>query len=445
MTASQSTTVVPVQSSAAPGLSPESAIPVARVAIRIGKIVRAEVKRSYWLTGEVIDLRRGRGGMLRFELRDQNTRIACVMSAPAQTHAAALENGMRVAVLASLDVEAWNGRLCLGVADARDQGAGAEQRRLARLRERLRQQGLFEIRRKRPVPAHPSVVALITSLSGAARHDFIAVARRRHPGVSVVVIPATMQGTLAVASIVTALAQANRTAAEVVVVARGGGSPADLTVFSDEDLVLAIAGSRLPVVTAIGHETDTPLVDEVADLRTGTPSTAAERIIPDRAVLLRALDSRSTAARQRLVSRVKQSRSHLDACRGRLGHLLSTRAARHRVRVATAHDRLRAHVMTRCLRGRTLLDRRRELTTQAVVYRLRQERARLGRLSAALEALNPRAVLSRGYAFLTNEQGKVVSSIAGLHGGSAFTLRMHDGELTVVVASTPRNSLDEVM
>lgn len=434
MTASASSTTATPSKEQSLGFSADAAIPIARLLPRVGAIVREGVSNGYWMTGEVIDLRRGTRGAARFELRDQEARIACVMSDRFASSAAdLLANGRRVAAFATVYLDTQDGRLRLDVTDVQDHGDGVEQRKLEQLRERLRREGLFDARRKRPVPVYPAGVALITSLSGAARHDFVAVARRRNPGVPILVIPATMQRGGAVPSIIAALRRAPRTSCEVVVIARGGGSPADLAILNSEELVRAIAACRLPVVTAIGHETDALLVDEVADLRAGTPSMGAEQTIPERKALVAALESRASIVKQQMASRLRQSRADLGALRSRLAYAARTRVGLQRARLATMHDRLRGQVVARCHRDRITLDRRRQEMGRGMTSLLQREAACLAQLSAMLSALNPHAVLARGFAFLTDEQGRVVSSIAGVREAGALTLRMHDGDIRVVV------------
>jgi exodeoxyribonuclease VII large subunit len=426
------------------GLSADAPLAVARFVSHLDKRIREKVlTQGYWLTGDVVELRSWGRGALSFELCDHETRVACIVPELFSSRATSvLVEGQRAVVFANIELGDRDGRVRLAVTDVQDHGVGAEQRKLARLREALQREGLFKAERKRRIPERPAAIALITSESGAARHDFVAAATRRHPGVSIVLIPAAMQGPTAAQAIIDGMLRATRTCCEVVIVARGGGATAPIaSVFNDEVLVRAVADCRLPVVTAIGHQTDRFLVDDVADLSVSTPTAAAERIVPDRAALLAALTTRRNQAIRVLGSRLQRSRERLGGLRERLSLVAPSRVARQRALLATTYERLRRHAMRPCHRDRQMLDKHRNAWKHCVTRRLQRERTRLDHLGAVLDALNPQAVLARGFAFLTDAQGQVVSGVADVREARELTVRLYDGYVSVVVYEPDHTSL----
>lgn len=421
------------------GLSPDAPIPVARAARRLRKVVRSAITKSLWISGEVSELRRDIAGNTRFALEDGGCRMACIIWVrDTSPDTAALENGTRLAVLAQIGVYERESRIQATVTAARLDGEGAAKRRRERVRQRLRRDGLLDPRRKRPLPFYPRGVAVITSRTGAALQDILAVARRRHAGVPILVAPAVVQGDAAPASIIRALGIAQcAEACDVVIIARGGGASADLDVFNDESVARAIAACRIPVVTAIGHETDVLIADEVADLRAGTPSIAAERAIPDRNALARALVHSADRLRHALASRVARSAARLQRSRVGIERTVSVRMQRQRLRLTRVQDQLARGVDRRMQRSRSDLRRHAQSLDRFCTGRIARERARLERLTVAMSALDPTSVLSRGYAILSDERGRVLSSIVAVRSATTLTIRMHDGELVVDRSVTP--------
>jgi exodeoxyribonuclease VII large subunit len=338
-------------------------------------------------------------------------------------------------------------------------GDGMLAAELAKLRARLAKEGLFDPSRKRPLPAYPRVVGVVTSVSGAAVHDIVEVARGRCP-VRIAVAHCQVQGSEAPASIVRALALVQRVPElDVVIVGRGGGGAEDLAAFDDERVARAIAACRVPVVSAVGHEVDVSIADLVADVRAATPSNAAELVVPDRAAtegrlqvlarrMERALDARLDRERlrlDRLVRRLGDPRRTFGRARAALLDLerklraaMRRRLSRERARVGTLGGRLaRQDPRARLVESRRrLADLERRLGAVRVGM-IERRRARLGALVARVDALSPLAVLGRGYAIaLHGPTGRALTRAADARPGDLLRLRLHEGCLDATVVRT---------
>jgi exodeoxyribonuclease VII large subunit len=344
-------------------------------------------------------------------------------------------------------------------------GAGSLQLAFEQLKARLKSEGLFDAERKKPLPAFPRTVGIITSPTGAVIRDFLNIVARRHSGLNVLVVPVSVQGDQAPAEIESAIAHLNSSSlVDLIVLARGGGSLEDLAAFNSERLARAIAASRLPIVSAIGHETDFTIADFVSDLRAPTPSAAAELITEAQhkiAEYLATLDQRLTrAARfQLLQARQHLSRLPISRTETRIAALLHRKAQRlddlaSRLESAlTSHLRLRqdhaaslsaavlrhdprqalAHARERLHSARARIDRSLERS-------LLRSAVRLSALDARLHSLSPLAVLDRGYALVLNAEGSVVRSTTQIAPGDPLTTRLSDGVFTSRVKTTSRTS-----
>jgi exodeoxyribonuclease VII large subunit len=369
---------------------------------------------------------------------------------------AKLQDGARVRLRGTLSLFEPRGGYQLIARIALPDGLGELHAQFEAVRKKLEAQGLFAAERKRKLPKLPRVLGVVTSESGAALHDIVRVARGRC-AVRIVVSPCLVQGPNAPRSIEVALKDLQRLRElDVVIVGRGGGSAEDLFAFNDERVARAIAGCRVPVVSAVGHEVDVTIADLVADVRAATPSNAAELCVPDRRALLgelaahrraleRALEVRLARARLRLDrgrrrlrdprARLRDGRAELETARTAMLAALRARLrgerrslarvlerlARRDPRLHCAHDRARLHE----LRGR-LRAQGRQLGAHA--------RARLGEQTARLHALSPLAVLSRGYAIALHEQsGRALLRAGDARAGDALQLRLSEGQLRVRV------------
>jgi len=408
---------------------------------------------SVRVQGEVSQLTEARSGHWYFTLGDPEATLDCVMF---RGWAAAVgfvpEPGQLVEVVGDIDVYAPRGRYNLVVKRLVRAGEGDRKAELEALKRRLAADGLLDPARKRPLPRYPRVVGLATSASGAALQDLRRVLHQRAPGLTLILAPCAVQGLDAPREIVRALRMlAADGRAEVIIVGRGGGSAEDLAAFDDEGVARAIAACPIPVVSAVGHEVDVSIADLVADLRAATPSHAAELVAPEEAVLRAIVAERGRQLRAAAAGRVDRQRRAVAALRVPTPALI----------VARAHARLdgqRARLMARgaqllpqrqqalAVRARRLLvsaaaiSPRRRLRVEGAQRRLwvlglglvPERRARLDPLGARLLALDPRAVLDRGYALVLRE-GAVMLDAAAAAPGMELEVVLRDGALRVRV------------
>lgn len=410
--------------------------------------------------GEISGFSRAASGHIYFSLKDEGAQVRCALW---RSKAGALsfepKNGDAVEVRASVTLFEARGEYQLSIESMRRAGAGALYEQFLRLKDKLAGEGLFDAERKRALPAMPRGIGVVTSLQAAALRDVLATLARRAPMTPVIVFPAPVQGECVAALIATAIGEAGRYAdtaqpaghygrraavIDVLIVCRGGGSMEDLWAFNEEVVARAIAACPVPVVSGVGHETDFTITDWVADLRAPTPTAAAELVSPDiedmQAQLASAAAALSQAtarclvdAQQRLdwlaralvppSARLAMQRQRLTHLCARLRAVTASALAAHAARCAQAQGRLRAPRLARQLLQ--LAHARKRLTGAALGGMTAQE-AHLERLLGALQLLNPQRVLERGFAIVSNAQGRVVRD--------ANSLAAHD-VLDIVLAS----------
>ena len=412
-----------------------------------------------WVEGEISNCRPAPSGHLYFTLKDADAQLPVVLF---RRQALLLrfkpEDGLHVLVRGRVSVYAQRGQLQLVGEAIEPVGAGSLQLAFEQLKERLRAEGLFDSERKRPLPAFPRSVGIVTSPTGAVIRDFLNIVGRRHAGLNVIVCAAAVQGEQAAGEVESALAHLNASGlVDVIVVARGGGSLEDLSAFNSERVARAIVASNLPIVSAIGHETDFTIADFVADLRAPTPSAAAELITAaqhriaervesqanrlDRATRFQLLNARqklesipldrverrTTAVLHRLSQRLDDLGFRMEAnvsgsvrARQREVAELAADVMHHEPRQMLARMRERLGV------GGTRLERSLERT-------LRRWAARLEALEARLRSLSPLAVLERGYALVLAADGSVIRSAAQVTQGDRMRTCLSDGEFSSTV------------
>ncbi len=368
--------------------------------------------QSVWVGGEISDVSRPHSGHVYFTLKDSQAQIrGVVWRSTAQRLRFQLEEGQEVVCLGDIDVYPPRGTYQLVVRQVEPKGLGALQLAFKQLQQRLAAEGLFDPRHKKPLPAFPRRVGFVTSPTGAAIRDFLEVAARRFRGVDILVIPARVQGECAADEIVCGIEQANRVRPplDVLVVGRGGGSIEDLWCFNEEAVVRAIFASRLPVVSAVGHEIDVTLSDLVADVRALTPSEAAERVIPSADELTARLDQF-----QRRLTAILSSRA--TAARSRLEQLARSRVLRN-------PKSLLSDLMRR-------VDELDQQALRAVERRLAAASDRVAATAARLESLSPLAVLARGFSVTTREcDGRLVRDAGDIQPGEDIRTRLARGEI----------------
>jgi exodeoxyribonuclease VII large subunit len=438
------------------------ALGVAELVRRLARAVSEPFAEPVWVEGEVGTARPSSAGHVYYTLKDErlDASIDAVAFANAVTARARalLAEGTRVRVRGRPEVWASRGKLQLVVDRVLPAGRGAHLEALERLKEKLAAEGLFDEGKKRALPAEPRRVGVVTSASGAVIHDIGVVAARRG-GAQILLSPATVQGPGAAQAIVLALARLQKVAdVDVIIVGRGGGSSEDLAAWNDEAVVRAVAACTVPVVSAVGHQTDVTLVDFAADRRAATPSQAAELVVPDRRARIDALTRQTRALHGAVRHRLADARDAHRVLARRLGdprgvvseerrRLASLDAALWRsVRARVARGVADVHVLERRLArqhpGAVLAKRLAEVRSlQArMVSTLRSElaaaRGELGEACARLDAMSPLAVLSRGYAIATTEQGRAVRDAGEVAVGDRLAVRVHSGSLDCQVVAT---------
>lgn len=362
------------------------------------------------VAGEISNLSRPASGHVYFTLKDAGAQIRCVMWRSAVLRLRRLPvNGDAVVARGHVSVYERDGQYQLYVDSLVASGLGDLYQEFERLKAKLDAEGLFDAARKRPLPAFPSVLGVVTSPTGAAFQDILNVLRRRFPLIEVVLAPTLVQGDEAPPQIARAIELLNNPAlrCDVILVARGGGSLEELWAFNDERVVRAIAGSRVPVVSGVGHEVDFTLADFAADVRAPTPSAAAEIITPDIVELRQSVDALSAALDETMQNRIDAARADLETLRRAL-RMLSPLGQLTRWRERVAELRLRVDT--------------------ALAGRLGLWRAQLDGLRGRLEAVSPQATLGRGYAIVQRDRdGAVVRSVNDVAAGDALTVRVADG------------------
>lgn len=367
-----------------PGITRENAISVSDLATETRALIESGL-RPVWVRGEITDFKRHRNGHWYFCLRDSGAQVRCVVwSSDQRIIPAAPDDGMQVRVFGQMTVFTQRTDLQLRVRRIEAEGDGLWRKAMELTLLKLRQEGLLDEGRKRPIPRFPKRVAIVTSADGAALHDIVAVMRKRNTGVQLVVCQAKVQGDGAALEIAAALGRVARWAlADLVIVGRGGGGKEDLWAFNDERVARAVVACPVPVISAVGHEADITVCDAVADLRAPTPSAAAAAACSARAEIEKAF-----ALARRDLSEVIASR--LQIARGELERL----------------------------------GRRIPQTAQGIVT---ARKSLLGASAGRLNALSPLATLSRGYAVARNKKGNALTSTRQFRAGLKFELLLHDG------------------
>jgi exodeoxyribonuclease VII large subunit len=432
--------------------------------------IRQHVETTYtdlWVEGEISNCRPAPSGHIYFTLKDGEAQLPVVLfRRQAQLLRFRPADGLAVLVRGRISVYESRGQLQLIAETMEPRGAGALQLAFEQLKTRLLAEGLFDAARKRPLPTFPHCAGIITSPTGAVIRDIVTVVRRRHGRLNLLVYPATMQGASSPASVAAGIRwfNANPSLVDLIVIARGGGSMEDLAAFNDEALARTIAASELPIVSAIGHETDFTIADFVADLRAPTPSAAAELVtaaqhcIEERIAALAARVHRAGRyhlmhARQRytrlsaesVLIRLRDAVNRRDQRLDELGLRLAA-AAQRRLRIsgqrlALLGDRLRrqditVRIATTHRRLQTATQRLQSTAGQTIAAR----HMRLNRAMTRLDALSPLAVLSRGYALVYAADGTLLRSAANVAPGDRIHARLALGTLDAKVTEAKLNS-----
>src|SRR5579864_2786748 len=424
--------------------------------------VRTHLEREYgdvWVEGEISNFRAHDSGHLYFTLKDRNAQIRVVMfRSSARLLRFRPEDGLQVIVRGRVTIYEDRGELQMSAEYVEPKGAGALQIAFEQLKAKLEAEGLFDSARKKPIPTLPRRIGIVTSPQAAALRDILNILRRRHDTASVLIFPAQVQGDAAALEVMAGVRYFNKArTGDVIIVARGGGSAEDLAAFNHEGLARAVAASEIPVISAVGHETDFTILDFVADLRAPTPSAAAELVIRSRQEiedhaaalherLSRAMRYRLLMGRQaltelaqhgafaRMMEVIRQRQQKIDDLTHRLElaeRQLLQQAHRRWEMISAA---VRHYDLRMVLAG---IRRELEVGTAALVSVMRnvllQHRVRSDRLQTALQSLSPLAILERGYALVFDSQGQLLKDVRGLNVGDEISARLAHGEFHAAV------------
>ncbi|MCG5525509.1 exodeoxyribonuclease VII large subunit [Ectothiorhodospira haloalkaliphila] len=431
----------------------------------LNEAVRQQLESGFplvWVEGELSNLARPASGHLYFSLKDSGAQVRCALF---RNRARLLgfrpADGTQVLARARVSLYAPRGDYQLIVEHMEESGDGALRRAFEALRRKLEAEGLFDPATRRPIPAFPRRVGVITSPSGAAIRDILSVLRRRFPALPVLVFPVPVQGTEAAPAIVRALEQAAcQGDCDVLILARGGGSLEDLWAFNEESVARAIRACPLPVVSGVGHETDVTIADFAADLRAATPSAAAELVSPNgedllrrvahaRALLQERMGRRLHALRLQLQGldrhlrqqhperRLQDRSQRLDELEQRLHHAMVRRQRDHRTRLRVLWSRLqRTSPAARVLAGQERCAQLSQRLHRAMDLRLERLNTRLTGNARTLHTVSPLATLARGYSILTDESGQVIRSSTQVQPNQRLQARLSEGEIQCRVEET---------
>ncbi len=379
---------------------------------------RDEVMQDLWVQGEISNFARPTSGHLYFTLKDDQAAVRCVMwrgSAARLTFNPG--EGMAVEAHGSMGIYEISGQVQLYVDIMKPAGEGALFQRYLRLKAKLEAEGLFDPKRKRPIPERPAMIGIVTSPTGAALQDMVNTIQRRYPIANVVLSPTAVQGADAPPGIIAALERLNRDIQpDVILIGRGGGSIEDLWAFNDEAVVRAVAASQSPIISGVGHETDFTLTDFAADLRAPTPTAAAEVATPDRLDLQNTINEwsgRITNALMALVADLRWETIHLQ-------NALQAASPKHRINTS----------LQRLDECQSRLDR--EMKTTLTTRKLQLEN-----LVRSLNSLNPQAVLNRGYAIVTRESDReIVKDICQIDLDDRINIQLSRGKMSARITET---------
>lgn len=379
---------------------------------------------DYWLQslevkGEVSNCKYHTSGHIYFTLKDEGAGISCVMFASSrQGLNFKLEEGMKIIVKGSVDVYERDGRYQIYAKEIRKEGIGDLFKEFELLKQKLSEQGMFDEAYKRPIPKYVKRLGVVTAPTGAAVRDIIDVSKRRNPGIEIILFPALVQGDGAPESIVEGIEALQRVGVDVMIVGRGGGSIEDLWGFNSEMVAQAIFNSSVPVISAVGHETDFTIADFVSDLRAPTPSAAAELAVCDVRALLDRIDKMQSNLRANMLHNLRNKQLRLASLQEKLARL-SPKA--------------------KLLEEKSRLELYKHKLSVSMNDRLNLSKQRLLRSMDKLKLLSPLERLSGGYAYVTGADGKPLSTIKSVNKDDALTIRLKDGKVSASVLHVEEN------
>lgn len=376
------------------------------------------------IRGEISNYKLYPSGHHYFTIKDEGAALKCVMfRGNAMRLRFRPENGMKIIAMGKISVYPRDGAYQLYCTALIADGIGDLHAAFEQLKAKLSAQGLFDPVHKKPLPAYPDTIGIVTSEAGAAVHDMLRILYHRYPLTKVLLLPVRVQGAEAPGEIAAAIRYANYyELADLLIVGRGGGSIEDLWAFNDEQVARAIFDSQIPIISAVGHEPDVTISDYVADVRAATPSNAAELAVPDRRALLQSLDAMQSVMMTAIQRRIKNARQHLRTLSASASLLSPYQAiAQRKKAIALAASRMQA-AQLRCVSNK---------------------KHRFVALTAKLDAMSPLKVLSRGYAMVQDENEGLIRSVKQAAPAQTIHIALSDGSIDASVLSVKENSYDE--
>lgn len=366
-----------------------------------------------YVKGEVSNCKYHTSGHIYFSLKDESGTIACVMFAGSRSGLSfRMQEGQQVIVLGSVSVYERDGRYQLYAKEIILDGAGLLYEKFEALKKELEEMGMFAPEYKLPIPAYPSRVGIVTAPTGAAVRDIMHIAGRRNPYVQLILYPAQVQGDGAVPSIVRGIQMLEKQNVDVIIVGRGGGSIEDLWAFNEEAVARAIFECRVPIISAVGHETDTTIADFVADLRASTPSAAAELAVPE----------------------FREIEKYLQDCRNRMKHSMDLQTGMWRAKLEQSGLKLKyAHPQQQLHEKRQFAADLEEKLRSLMSTKLRDNRYQLQIMIEKMKGLSPLTKLEQGFSYVQDESGKTVKSIDKVKPGDSITVFVTDGRFKAEV------------
>lgn len=372
--------------------------------------------------GEISNLKYHTSGHIYFTLKDASAAIACVMFAGARGGLAfRMSNGQQVVVDGAVNVYERDGKYQLYATKIRQDGAGELYEKFLELKEELEEMGMFAPEYKQPIPKFVRRLGVVTASTGAAIRDIINIATRRNPGIRIILYPAKVQGEGAAERVAAGLAALDALGVDVIIVGRGGGSIEDLWAFNEETVARAIFSCHTPVISAVGHETDTTIADFVADLRAPTPSAAAELAVADVTAWLQALDEDALQLQRMMQRMIKDARSRLRECELRM-------------RYAKPQQRL--------MQQKQRLDEYEERLRRAMQSLVEQTRHQLALSEERLRRLSPYEKLESGYGCILTEDGRRIRSVSQVASGEVVQIYLADGRMTARIQEVKETKID---
>ena len=372
--------------------------------------------------GEISNLKYHTSGHIYFTLKDASAAIACVMFAGARGGLAfRMSNGQQVVVDGAVNVYERDGKYQLYATKIRQDGAGELYEKFLELKEELEEMGMFAPEYKQPIPKFVRRLGVVTAPTGAAIRDIINIATRRNPGIRIILYPAKVQGEGAAESVAAGLAALDALGVDVIIVGRGGGSIEDLWAFNEETVARAIFSCHTPVISAVGHETDTTIADFVADLRAPTPSAAAELAVADVTAWLQALDEDALQLQRIMQRMIKDARSRLRECELRMHY---------------------AKPQQRLMQQKQRLDEYEERLRRAMQSLLEQTRHQLALSEERLRRLSPYEKLESGYGCILTEDGRRIRSVSQVAPGEVVQIYLADGRMTARIQEVKESKVD---